>query len=297
MMNSWLRGQSGFRVCDTVMPWVLNAMKRLSILSVLLCAAVLGADADDGLTLNWTNKLLTVSGPALPGGKLEILYLEAFCRKGSTELDWRKTVLPHRTKLIAAEPGRLGFRTTIEPEAVMLHEVRTASNGLDFEYTLTNQGQQPLDLEWFQPACIRVARFTGLDQSNYISRSFIFTERGLTTLDKTRRREEGYYRGGQVYVPKEINLADVNPRPICRDQPVNGLIGCFSADGKQLLATVSSSTHELFEGVFVCLHSDPHVGGLAPRETKQIRAKLYLLPNDPEELLKRYRQDFPGERR
>lgn len=270
-------------------------MKRLLLLIVLLCGAAFSADADDGLTLSWTNKILTVSGAALPGGKLEILYLEAFCHKGSTERDWHKTVLPHKTSLVAAEPTHLRFRTSIQPDAEMIHEVRAGSNTIEFQYTLTNKGQQPLDVEWFQPACIRVGRFTGLDQSNYTSRSFIFTERGLTTLNQTRRREEGFYRGGQVYVPKGINLADVNPRPICQDQPVNGLIGCFSADGKQLLATASSSTHELFEGVFVCLHSDPHVGGLAPGETKQIHAKIYLLRNDPEELLKLYRQDFPRE--
>ena len=272
-------------------------MTRLFLFMVLLFrAAVLSGYADDGLTLSWTNKILTVSASTLPGGKLEILYLEAFCHKGSTHCDWHKTVLPHRTRLVAAEPGHLRFRTTIEPDAVMLHEVRVASNGVEFQFALTNQGLEPLDLEWFQPACIRVGRFTGLDQSNYTSRSFIFAERGLTTLNQTRRQEEGFYRGGQVYVPKGINLADVNPRPICQDQPVNGLIGCFSADGKQLLATASSSTHELFEGVFVCLHSDPHVGGLASGETKQIHAKIYLLQNDPEELLKLYRQDFPDER-
>ena len=72
----------------------------------------------------------------------------------------------------------------------------------------------------------------------------------------------------------------------------NGLIGCFSADDKQLLATASSATHELFEGVFVCLHSDPHVGGLAPGESKEIRAKIYLMENDPQKLLLCYRQDF-----
>jgi hypothetical protein len=275
---------------------LLNQMKPLLLLIVLLCwTAACTADSDHVLTLSWTNKILTVSGAALPGGKLEILYLEAFCHKGSTERDWHKTVLPHKTTLVDTEPTHLRFRTSIQPAAEMLHEVRVASNTIEFQYTLTNQGQLPLDLEWFQPACIRVGRFTGMDQSNYVSRSFIFLDRGLTTLDKTRRREEGFYRGGQVYVPKGINLADVNPRPICQDQPVNGLIGCFSADGKLLLATASSSTHELFEGVFVCLHSDPHIGGLAPGETKQIRAKIYLLRNDPEELLKLYRQDFPRE--
>jgi hypothetical protein len=44
--------------------------------------------------------------------------------------------------------------------------------------------------------------------------------------------------------------------------------------------------------VFVCLHSDPHIGGLAPGETKTITSRLYLLPNDPEALLKRYQSDF-----
>jgi hypothetical protein len=70
------------------------------------------------------------------------------------------------------------------------------------------------------------------------------------------------------------------------------LIGCFSSDGKFLLATASDRTQELFQGVYVCLHSDPRVGGLRGREIRKIIAKLYLLPNDPEELLRRYKKDF-----
>jgi len=93
-------------------------------------------------------------------------------------------------------------------------------------------------------------------------------------------------------VPAGINRADVNPRPLCADSPTNGLIGCVSGDGKFLLATASDKTQELFEGVFVCLHSDPRIGGLAPGATKKIHAKIYLLRNNPEELLRRYRQDF-----
>jgi hypothetical protein len=233
----------------------------------------------------------------LPGGKLQILYLEAFCRNGSTEQEWKKTVVPHKTKLVYQGKSLLRFQTVIEPAGLMDHEVRVGTNGIDFQYTLKNQGKEPLGLEWFQPACIRVDQFTGCGQSNYIGRSFIFTERGLTALAKTRRREESLYRGGQVYVPKAINLRDVNPRPISEDQPVNGLIGCFSADNQQLLATASSSTHELFEGVFVCLHSDPHIGGLAPGQTRQIRAKIYLMTNDIPKLLETWRRDFPEEAR
>jgi hypothetical protein len=50
----------------------------------------------------------------------------------------------------------------------------------------------------------------------------------------------------------------------------------------------------LFEGVYVCLHSDPYVGGLKPGETKKIRAKIYLLPNNVPELVRRYHRDFGG---
>ena len=136
-------------------------------------------------------------------------------------------------------------------------------------------------------------RFTGLDQSNYVSRSFIFTTKGLTTLDKTRRQEEALYRGGQVYVPKGINLADVNPRPVCQDQPTNGLIGCFSGDEKLIFATAWEPYQELFQGVGRCLHADFRLGGLEPGETKTIRGKIYIVPNDVPALLKRYAKDLP----
>ena len=250
------------------------------------------AAAAPALSLDWTNNLLTISGPNVPGEKIEVWYLEAFCRKGATGRDWNKTTLPHKTKLVSSEPHRLRFLTTVEPNVEMRHEIRARSDEVEFQFELKNLGDQAVDIDWFEPACIRVERFTGLNQSNYIFKSFIFTDKGLTTMDKTHRREEALYHGGQLYVPKGIDLRDINPRPISPDQPVNGLIGCFSADDKYLLATASSTTHELFQGVYVCLHSDPHVGGLVPRETRRFHAKLYLLKNDPEQLLKRYRKDF-----
>ena len=100
------------------------------------------------------------------------------------------------------------------------------------------------------------------------------------------------YKGGQVYVPATVPLSDVNPRPISAIQPVNGLIGCFSADEKSLLATAWSETQELFQGVIVCLHNDPRIGGLQPGETKRLKGKIYILPNDPAKLLRRYQADF-----
>ena len=176
------------------------------------------------------------------------------------------------------------------------HVVTAGVDEIDFRFTLVNHGAQDIDLQWFQPACIRVEKFTGCVQSNYTAKSFIFTGRGLTTLADTRRTEDALYRGGQVYVMPGVSPNDANPRPLSFDRPANGLIGCFSADGRQLLATASDTTHELFEGVYVCLHSDPRIGGLKAGETKAIHAKLYVLTNDVPALLRRYEKDFPAQR-
>jgi hypothetical protein len=246
-----------------------------------------------GLEISWTNNLLNVTSTNLPGGKLEVWYLEAFCRSGAHARDWRQTTLPHKTILLTNENNRvLRFRTIVQPDIEVNHIVTAAEDELDIRFTMTNRGRDNVDVQWFQPACIRVEKFTGANQSNYIAKSFIFTERGLTTLGDTRRTEEAIYRGGQVYVMPGVSTNDVNPRPLSLDRPTNGLVGCFSADGKQLLATASDATHELFEGVYVCLHSDPHIGGLKAGETKTIRAKLYVLTNDVPALLRRYAKDF-----
>jgi hypothetical protein len=140
---------------------------------------------------------------------------------------------------------------------------------------------------------MRVGKFTGLGQDAYYRRCFIFTRDGMKMMDKTQRTEEAIYRGGQVYVPAGINTNDVNPRPISPEQPINGLIGCVSVDDKQLLAMAWDQTQELFQGVIVCIHNDPRVGGLAAGEAKQLHGKVYVLANDPDALVKRYNHDFP----
>ena len=267
-------------------------IRHLSFL-LLVSSFAVTAGTTGGLNITWTNNMLSVSRPDIPGGKIDIWYLEAFCRSGSTRRDWRQTTIPHRTQLVSADPKgkRITLRTTVEPKVEVAHDMRAGKDEVDFRLTLKNRGNEFVDVQWFQP-CMRVDRFTGGNQSNYINKSFIFTDRGLTLLDKTRRTEEAIYRGGQVYVPKGINLEDVNPRPISPDQPVNGLIGCVSADDRYLLAMAWDQTQELFQGVIVCLHNDPRVGGLKAGETKKLHGKIYFMKNDPEALLKRYKRDF-----
>jgi len=264
----------------------------LSLLSSVAYAAE--PRAGEGLQIAWTNNMLAVSAPDMPGGKVEIWYLEAFCRSGSRSRDWNQTVIPHKTELVKADADgkRLRLLTHVEPGVEVAHDIRVGREEVDFQLQIKNTTKSFVDVQWFQP-CMRVDRFTGLRQSNYIERSFIFTKDGMTLLDKMPRAEQALYRGGQVYVPTRIPFNDVNPRPISSVPPANGLIGCISADGEYLLATAWDQTQELFQGVIVCLHSDPRIGGLQPGERKKLHGKLYFMRNDPAALLKRYFDDFP----
>jgi len=263
----------------------------------LLLLLVSDLRAAESLRIAWTNNMLTIAAVNLPGKTVTIWYLEAFCRSGSTHRDWKQTTIPHKTELIEAdkEGKRLRLRTLVEPSVEVLHDIEAGRDEVDFRMELKNKGDEAVDVQWVQP-CMRVDRFTGLKQDDYIQRSFIFTKDGLTALDKSRRIEEALYRGGQVYVPEGINLEDVNPRPISPDKPVNGLIGCFSEDSKYLLAMAWDQTQELFQGVIVCLHNDPRIGGLGAGETKKLHGKVYFLPADPDALLQRYVRDFPKEK-
>lgn len=250
---------------------------------------------EDGLQIQWKNNILTISGKNFPGDSMNILYLEAFCKTGSTNREWDSTTLPHKTELLSSDENgtEVKLKSIVQPNIEVLHDIKAGKDHVDFNLVITNKGDKTVDIDWLQP-CIRVNDFTNREQDDYISRCFIFTKKGLATLDKTNRTHNGYYKGGQTYVPSGINLKDVNPRPISPDVPSNGLIGCFSADNKYLMATAWDHYQELFQGIFVCIHSDPRIGGLKPGEVKKLRGKLYFMKNDPEKLLQRYQQDFPA---
>lgn len=245
------------------------------------------------LRLSWEKNLLSILSPDLPGGRVEVWYLEAYCRSGSTRRAWQETVIPHRTEKVSESPDgkHLRLRCRVEGGVEVDHEIRAGAGEVDFRVEAVNRGPDAVDAVWVQP-CIRVGGFTGATQETYIPRCFVFVDGRLTFLDRTRRTEEAVYRGGQVYVPDGIDREDVNPRPLSPDVPSNGLIGCVSADGTRLLAAAWEPYQELFQGVFVCIHSDFRLGGLRPGEVKRARGKIYILENDAEGMLRRYREDF-----
>lgn len=252
------------------------------------------AHAKTGLTLAWAKDFLTVHGKGIPGGSLSVMYLEAYCRPGSTDRDWGQTVIGHKTTLVSAsEDGkRIELKCVLKDGVEVRHVIEAGEDEVDFRLTATNPTDKPSEADWAQP-CIRVDKFTGKGKTDYVPNCFVFIDGKLARLPTEPWATKARYVPGQVYRGKGIDANDVNPRPLSESIPSNGLCGCFSGDEKRIMATAWEPYQELFQGVATCMHADFRIGGLQPGKTKEIRGKIYLVPADVDKLVARYERDFP----
>lgn len=252
------------------------------------------------LTLSWEDDILTIHAPHLPGKEIKVWYLEAYCRPGSTDRDWNETVIAHKTESISAEPSKIHLRCTVSDGVTVDHHISVQPEKVSFSLTAHNPTSTPSGVHWAQP-CIRVGEFTGTrtdkDLYAYLPSSFVYLNDKQCFLPTANWATSARYTPGQVWCPCHVPRTDVNPRPLSPEVPSNGLIGCVSSDKKWLLATAWEPYQELFQGVIRCLHSDFRIGGLDPGETKTIKGSIYLMPNNSEDLLRRYQADFPKQAR
>jgi hypothetical protein len=253
-----------------------------------------------GLTVAWDKNYLTIRGD-FAGQELRILYLEAYCRPGSTDREWRETVIGHTAeKLEVSADGRLiRLRDKLADGVVVEHTITAGKDEVDFRLVAHNPTDKASEAHWAQP-CVRVDKFTGTTNADaralvplYARKCFLFIEGNLTRLPTEPWADKARYVPGQVYAAKGVDRNDVNPRPLSKLIPTSGLCGCFSADEKQIMAVAWEPYQEIFQGVIACLHSDFRLGGLAPGETKKIRGKLYIVAADVPRLVARYERDFP----
>src|SRR5437016_9750179 len=112
---------------------------------VFAAAALLGmigsAVAQDSkpLTISWEKNFLTVRGD-FPGGEIRTLYLEAYCRPGSTDREWRETVIPHSAeKMEASGDGRvIKLRDKLADGVVVDHTITAGNDEIDFRLVAPN---------------------------------------------------------------------------------------------------------------------------------------------------------------
>lgn len=283
-------------------------MKRNCIyaLTVAISFAVTGSltAEDKGLTIRWKDRYLEVRGDSIPGGPVRTHYLEAYCRPGSTDQDWSKTVIRHTSHLVSAsEDGkRIELEDKLDDGVIVKHVIEAGMDEVTFLVTASNPTDRESAAHWAQP-CMRVDTFTGTTNKDaravypeYIKKCFLMLDGKLTRLPTKPWALQARYVPGQVYAAPGVNREDVNPRPLSQLVPSSALCGCFSADETQILAVAWEPYQEIFQGVIACMHNDFRIGGLKPGETKKIKGKLYVVANDVDSLLKRFRKDFPKHR-
>jgi hypothetical protein len=267
----------------------------------LLALFTIAAAHAESLTLARDGHWLVIQGAQILGGEIRINYLEAYCRAGSTAADWVKhTVIKHTSEFLSLSEDRrvMKLRDTLADGVTVEHTITASEGEVDFRLVAHNPTAQRSEAHWAQP-CVRLSRFTGFDEKgagsaeDYLPQCFIFLDGQLARMPTREWAKAARYTPGQVWCPANVPRTDVNPRPLSPLVPSNGLIGCFSGDGKWIWATVWEPYQELFQGVARCLHSDFRLGGLQPGETKNIRGKIYVVPSDVPALLARYAKDFP----
>ena len=255
-------------------------------------------DDESRLVINWDKNFLTVAGD-FPGGEIKINYLEAYCRAGSTDADWRThTVIPHTAEKLASShpPHEIHLLNRLADGVVVQHVVTAKHDEIDFRLVAENPTAVESQAHWAQP-CIRLDKFTGRDKLDYVPLCFVFVDGKLARLPTQPWATEARYTPGQVYCPKHVPRTDVNPRPLSSIVPSSGLCGCYSGDEKWIMATAWEPYQELFQGVATCMHSDFRIGGLKPGEKKTIRGKMYIVPAvDIVKLVARYERDFPEQK-
>ena len=226
-------------------------MKKKAIqngILLLLFVILQSCNSTPELSINWDENMLLIRGEHLPGGSVEVWYLEAFCRAGSHDRDWNETLIGHQTKLVSASSdGKIiVLESLLDDGVVAKHTITVDNDEIIFNVTITNPTERRSEVHWAQP-CIRVDNFTGLGQEDYVNKSFLFINNKLTMISEMPEwNTEARYTPGQVWRPANVSPDDVNPRPLNSIIPDNGLIGCFSSSDKLVLATAWEPWQELF---------------------------------------------------
>ena len=206
------------------------------------------------MTITWKDNYLNIASKTIPGGSMEVLYLEAYCRPGSTDRDWDKTVIGHRTELVEVRPDRkeIKLRDRLDDGVVVDHTITAGKDEVEFLLVVHNPTDKRSEAHWAQP-CIRVDKFTGTNRSDartlipqYTRKCFLFLDGSLTRMPTEPWATKARYTPGQVYCPAQVDRDDINPRPLSELVPSSGLAGCFSADESQIMAVAWEPYQEVF---------------------------------------------------
>ena len=239
------------------------------------------------------NGHLIIEDDRLPGRNLKVWYVEIYMRRGS-RLGFPGGVIRHTTRLVDADPqgSWLKLRCQLEDGVIVDHDVSVDEDAVDFRTAASNPTASDSPVAWGAP-CVIVDEFTGCDKDTYLPKCFVCLDDKVTRLPVQPWATEAIETPGQVWCPQHVDPDDVESHPLSELTCSNGLIGCFSADERMVMAVAWQPYQNLFQGIIACLHADFRIDGLRAGQTKQSRGRIYLVEADMARLLDRYGRDFP----
>ncbi len=143
--------------------------------------------------------------------------------------------------------------------------------------------------------------------TDFVARSFVILEEGVTLLKDTRRvpgtrdREDDKANLPEPWIQEYFPIWRRHPgqvkgqRGYSLDRPVYPLIGVVSRDGEYLAAFAWPETRSLGQVWHDCLHPRPAIGeSYDPASNHTVsHGRLYFLPNSEQQLLEAFQRDFP----
>ena len=213
---------------------------------------------------------------------------------GKVELRHRYRDQPHAIIMttVTPEPGAVEFLARLKLEKGTAAELPT--------------NPQPLNLCW---QLRRAPAFASKPDPypEFITRCFIFSEKGVVFLDKTTRRpipvrqlDDPYNNPPwvQMYVGMWQNVPPTNPKgwaDYSPDRYAATVIGAVSRDRKHLAALANDSADTMCQAWHDCMHNNPQwLPAHSPPDKRVWRLKIYVMENDPEALMARVIKDFPN---
>ncbi|MHC4593940.1 MAG: ankyrin repeat domain-containing protein, partial [Planctomycetota bacterium] len=258
--------------------------------------------------------------------RLPILDVER--KRNGTYLTIRTERIPGLLLDVWCYEDRLGDATRYEKQGnavVLIHKLEEATVTTLFEPRQTDVDIQVhvtgptavavRKVQRLNPCCqfARSAAFRseGNYVDDFVARCFVFLDAGMTLLKDTKRipgtrpRTDDKANYPKPWIQEYFPAWRKHPgqikgqRGYSPDRPVYPIIGVVSQDGKYLAAIAWPETASLGQVWHHCIHPRPLIAESFDPKTSEIRScgKIYLMENDEEKLLARFKEDFPRWRR
>ena len=122
---------------------LLWTIVKVSAMRIVFCMLLfLSSGLSGKLTISWKENFLRISDDRNPGGDLEVWYLEAYCRSGSTDREWKETVINHETKLLSATETEIKLRCQLADGVIIDHLIKAEGDKVSFRLIAKNPTDQ-----------------------------------------------------------------------------------------------------------------------------------------------------------